>query len=204
MRFLYSSGAPDLEGRPRRGRAAVARKGLRPKVSLGLIRQRSHMLPSGGFFVKHAFRLSRACAAVFALAAVLGGAAASRAQTLSSSPDTAIFQITSTTIPAIPTPTPSPTPTATPTPGATPAPVARDSFAADINGSGRFVVIESTGDIATDRSATRNNVDGNNEIFLFDYAQRRIFQITNTTSVLKDTTKSPIDPTNIDVNVVNL
>jgi uncharacterized protein (TIGR03437 family) len=161
------------------------------------------MLPSGGFFVKHAIRLSRACAAVFALAAVFG-AAASRAQTLSSSPDTAIFQITSTTIPGIPTPTPSPTPTATPTPGATPAPVARDSFAADINGSGRFVVIESTGDIATDRTPARNNADGNNEIFLFDYAQRRIFQITNTTSVLRDTTKSPIDTTNIDVNVVNL
>ncbi|HEX6185788.1 MAG TPA: hypothetical protein VFZ44_18000, partial [Pyrinomonadaceae bacterium] len=154
--------------------------------------------------MKHAFRLSRACAAVFALAVVFGGAAASRAQTLSPSPDTAIFQITSTTIPGFATPTPSPTPTTTPTPGATPLPLARDSFAGDINGSGRFVVIESTGDIATDRSATRNNADGNNEIFLFDYAQRRIFQITNTTSVLKDTTKTPVDPTNIDVNVVNL
>src|SRR5687768_17838301 len=128
MRFLYSSGAPDLEGRPRRGRAAVAREGLRPKVSLGLIRQRSHMLPSGGFLVKHAFRLSRACAAVVALAAVFCAASGpARAQTLTPTPDIAIFQITSTTVPAGPTPTPTATPTATPTPGATPAPVSRDS-----------------------------------------------------------------------------
>jgi uncharacterized protein (TIGR03437 family) len=162
------------------------------------------MLPSGGFFVKHAFRLSRARAALVALAAVFGAAPGpARAQTLSPTPETAIFQITSTTIPGIPTPTPSPTPTTTPTPG-TLAPLPRNSFAGDISGSGRFVVIESSGDIATDRSASRNNADGNNEIFLFDYAQRRIFQITNTTSVLKDATKSPVDPTNVDVAVVNV
>ena len=155
--------------------------------------------------MKHAIRLSRASAAVVALAAVfLAAAAPVRAQTLSATPDVAIFQITSTTIPGQATPTPSPTPTTTPTPGATPAPIPRDSFAGDTSGSGRFVVIESSGDIATDRSASRNNADGNNEIFLFDYAQRRIFQITNTTSVLKSTTVSSIDPTNIDVNVVNL
>ncbi len=155
--------------------------------------------------MKHASRLSRACAAVVALAAIFGAAAVTaRAQTISPSPDTAIFQITSTTIPATPTPTPTATPTATPTPGPTPLPLARDSFAGDINGSGRFVVIESTGDIATDRTAARNNADGNQEIFLFDYAQRRIFQITNTTSVLRDTTKSSVDPSNIDVNVLNI
>ncbi|HEX8353078.1 MAG TPA: hypothetical protein VF611_09275 [Pyrinomonadaceae bacterium] len=155
--------------------------------------------------MKHAFRLSRVRAAVFALAAVFGGVAApARAQTLSPAPDTAIFQITTTTIPPTPTPTPTATPTATPTPGGTLAPVPRDSFATDVSGSGRFVVIESSGDIATDRSAARNNVDGNQEIFLFDYAQRRIFQITNTTSVLRDAAKSSADPTNIDVNVVNL
>ncbi len=58
----------------------------------------------------------------------------------------------------------------------------RESFAGDISGDGRFVVIESTGDISTEKTDTRNNADGNREIFLFDYAQRRIFQITNTTS----------------------
>jgi uncharacterized protein (TIGR03437 family) len=61
---------------------------------------------------------------------------------------------------------------------------ARDSFAGDISGNGRFVVIESTGDISTEKSATRNNADGNREIFLFDYVQRRIFQITNTTHAI--------------------
>lgn len=155
--------------------------------------------------MKHAFRLSRACAAVVALAAVIGAAAApARAQTISPSPDTAIFQITTTTVPPTPTPTPTATPTTTPTPNATLAPVPRDSFANDISGSGRFVVIESAGDIATDRSPARNNADGNQEIFLFDYAQRRVFQITNTRSVLKDAARSSIDPTNIDVNVVNI
>jgi uncharacterized protein (TIGR03437 family) len=71
----------------------------------------------------------------------------------------------------------------------------RDSFAADVSGDGRFVVIESTGDISTEKTAARNNADGNREIFLFDYAQRRIFQITNTTSARVDTTKPAIDQT---------
>jgi uncharacterized protein (TIGR03437 family) len=67
-----------------------------------------------------------------------------------------------------------------------------DSFAGDISGDGRFAVIESTGDIAT---TNKNNADGNREIFLFDYAQRRIFQITNTKSALVDATKPAIDTT---------
>jgi uncharacterized protein (TIGR03437 family) len=161
------------------------------------------MLPSGGFFVKHALRLSRASAALAALGAFVFGAASAGpalAQTLSPTPDTAIFQITASFVPATPTPTPS----TTPTPTVSPSPVQRDSFAGDTSGSGRFVVIESSGDIATDRTPSRNNADGNQEIFLFDYAQRRIFQITNTTSVLKDAAKSSIDPTNIDIQVVNL
>ena len=58
----------------------------------------------------------------------------------------------------------------------------RESFAGDISGDGRFVVIESTGDIATEKTTARNNADGNREIFLFNYAQRKIFQITSTTS----------------------
>jgi uncharacterized protein (TIGR03437 family) len=59
-----------------------------------------------------------------------------------------------------------------------------DSFVGDISGNGRFVVIESSGDISTEKTATRNNADGNREIFLFDYVQRRIFQITNTTHAI--------------------
>ena len=69
-----------------------------------------------------------------------------------------------------------------------------NSYAGDISGNGRFVVIESSGDIATERTAARNNADGNREIFLFDYAQRRIFQITHTTSRRKDTTRPAMDP----------
>jgi uncharacterized protein (TIGR03437 family) len=71
----------------------------------------------------------------------------------------------------------------------------RSSFAGDLSANGRFLVIESNGDIATEKVPTfnsdgttnanaRNNEDGNTEIFLYDYAQRRTFQITNTKSVL--------------------
>ncbi|HZT57273.1 MAG TPA: hypothetical protein VFA21_01480 [Pyrinomonadaceae bacterium] len=159
--------------------------------------------------MKHAFRLPRPAAAAFALAVLFAASAAgARAQTLSPTPDTAIFQITNSTIPApppaTPTPTPSPTPSPTATPFPTPAPLSRDSFVGDVSGDGRFVVMESTGDISTERTATRNNADGNPEIFLFDYVQRRIFQITNTKNSLKDTTLSPIADNNIDVQVVNL
>ena len=153
--------------------------------------------------MKHSYRLSRPGAALFALALSLFAGAGARAQTLSPTPDTLTLQVTSTTIPAVPTPTPSTTPTATPTPTGTPAPLQRNSFATDISGNGRFVVIESEGDISTERTASRNNADGNLEIFLFDYAQRRIFQITNTKNALKDPAASPIDNTNIDVHIVN-
>jgi len=61
---------------------------------------------------------------------------------------------------------------------------ARNSFAGDTSANGRFVVIQSDGDIATEKTAARNNQDGNLELFLYDYAQRRIFQLTNTKSVL--------------------
>jgi uncharacterized protein (TIGR03437 family) len=71
----------------------------------------------------------------------------------------------------------------------------RESYAGDISGNGRLVVIESTGDISTEKTTTRNNADGNREIFLLDYAQRRIFQITNTTSARVDTTKPALDLT---------
>ncbi len=50
----------------------------------------------------------------------------------------------------------------------------RNSFAGDMSANGRFVVIESTGDIATlkpgQTAATKspNNTDGNLELFLYD------------------------------------
>lgn len=108
---------------------------------------------------------------------------------------------------------------------ATPSPTPRDSsftqitsstanaFVGGISGNGRFVVFESTGDLATlypaETTRTVNNADGNREIFLYDYAQRRIFQITNTTSARKDATKpaivstAPADFSNVDVEVSN-
>jgi uncharacterized protein (TIGR03437 family) len=62
------------------------------------------------------------------------------------------------------------------------------SYASDISANGRFVVFESNGNVATQN---RNNADGNREIFLLDYAQRRIFQLTNTKNVLKAPSASP-------------
>jgi uncharacterized protein (TIGR03437 family) len=52
----------------------------------------------------------------------------------------------------------------------------------DMSADGRFVVFVSNADVATER-VFRNNADGNREIFLADYAQRRIFQLTNTKNV---------------------
>lgn len=90
----------------------------------------------------------------------------------------------------------------TPSPSPTPDPVvaqitssSADSFAGGISGNGRLVVIESTGDISTERTATRNNQDGNREIFLYDYAQRRIFQITNTKSSVQPSASPSPTPT---------
>ncbi|HYP02133.1 MAG TPA: hypothetical protein VER76_18220 [Pyrinomonadaceae bacterium] len=68
-----------------------------------------------------------------------------------------------------------------------------NSYVGGISGDGRFVVFESTGDLATlypgETTRTLNNSDGNREIFLYDYAQRRIFQITSTTVARVDATK---------------
>ncbi|MEP6718729.1 MAG: hypothetical protein ABJB21_06295 [bacterium] len=66
------------------------------------------------------------------------------------------------------------------------------SFAGDITANGRFVVFESNGNVATQN---RNNADGNREIFLLDYAQRRIFQLTNTKNVLKASATPTPTPT---------
>ncbi|HBR56086.1 MAG TPA: hypothetical protein DEA22_01225, partial [Blastocatellia bacterium] len=73
------------------------------------------------------------------------------------------------------------------------------SFAGAMSGDGRFVVFESAGNLATENP---RNSDGNIEIFLFDYAQRRIFQITDTKSVLIDPTINP-NFNNILVEVTN-
>src|SRR4029077_5810608 len=73
-----------------------------------------------------------------------------------------------------------------------------ESFAGGISGDGRFIVFESIGDLAT---VNPRNADGNNEIFLFDYAQRRIFQITDTKSVLFDTSlPATFDNIRVEIN----
>lgn len=76
----------------------------------------------------------------------------------------------------------------------------QESFAGGISGDGRLVVFESIGDVATENP---RNSDGNREIFLFDYAQRRIYQITDTKSLLTDTTKAATND-NIKVAVINV
>lgn len=74
------------------------------------------------------------------------------------------------------------------------------SFASGISGDGRFIVFESTGNLATENP---RNSDGSREIFLFDYAQRRIFQITDTKSLLIDTDE-PIIFSNIKVDILSV
>ncbi len=74
---------------------------------------------------------------------------------------------------------------ATPDPFAsqlTSSPAGFYSFAGDFSANGRFVVFESNGNLDTQNP---RNADGNREIFLVDYAQRRIFQLTNTKNVQK-------------------
>ena len=75
-----------------------------------------------------------------------------------------------------------------------------ESFAGAISGDGRFVVFESRGNLAT---VNPRNADNNNEIFLFDYAQRQIFQITDTKSVLFNPNASSPTFTNVRVEINN-
>src|SRR6266576_2896569 len=85
----------------------------------------------------------------------------------------------------------------------TSSPSGFSSFAGDITANGRFVVFESNGDVATQN---RNNADGNREIFLIDYAQRRIFQITNTKNVPNPPptpSPTPADPTQTKIQISN-
>ncbi len=74
-----------------------------------------------------------------------------------------------------------------------------ETFGGGMSGDGRFVVFESRGNIAT---VNPRNADQNVEIFLFDYAQRRIFQITDTKAVLIDPAE-PITFNNIRVEISN-
>ncbi|CAN5529026.1 hypothetical protein BH10ACI3_BH10ACI3_03670 [soil metagenome] len=76
---------------------------------------------------------------------------------------------------------------------------AAESFAGGISGDGRFIVFESRGDVATENP---RNADGNVEIFLFDYAQRRIFQLTDTKSVLFNPNVTGLF-SNVRVEIVN-
>lgn len=99
------------------------------------------------------------CASI--LPVLIGGSLASvSAQTPSATPDPFVTQITS--IPS----------------------AAFNTAIGDMTANGRFVVFVSNADVSTERTPTRNNADGNREIFLLDYAQRRIFQITDTKHVL--------------------
>ncbi len=77
---------------------------------------------------------------------------------------------------------------------------AKESLAGGISGDGRLIVFESTGNIATENP---RNSDGNREIFIFDYAQRRIFQITDTKSLLTNPAM-PADFSNVKVEISNL
>lgn len=76
-----------------------------------------------------------------------------------------------------------------------------ETFVGGMSGDGRFVVFESRGNLDTQNP---RNADANNEIFLWDYAQRRIFQITDTKSVLIDPAGSPTTFTNIRVEITNI
>ncbi len=93
--------------------------------------------------------------AVFVL--FLGAFSLAEGQTVSATPDPFAIQLTS-------------------------SPQGFGSFAGDITANGRFVVFESNGNLDTQDP---RNADANREIFLIDYAQRRIFQLTNTKNVQK-------------------
>lgn len=112
--------------------------------------------------------VSRSQCAIAALTLVFGAFSYAQAQVISPTPDPVVAQLTSS--PA----------------GGSLNPFY--SFAGDISANGRFVVFESNGNLDTQNP---RNADGNREIFVADYAQRRIFQLTNTHNVQKP----PASPT---------
>ena len=117
-------------------------------------------------------QVSSSRCAIVALVLVFGAFSYTYGQTPSSTPDPFITQLTSS--PA----------------GGLGAPFL--SSATDMSANGRFVVFESNGNVATDNP---NNADGNREIFLADYAQRKIFQLTNTRNVPKPAASPSPTPT---------
>ena len=141
--------------------------------------------------MKYLFRLSGLCFALVCLLSVWAAAQTpTPTPTPSPTPDPFIVAITAATPAASPSPSPSATPAGT---------LDANSYVGDISGNGRFVVFESKGNLATiapgQTTASPNNADGNREIFLFDYAARRIFQITDTKSARVDATKPALDST---------
>jgi hypothetical protein len=98
---------------------------------------------------------------------VFGAFSYAQGQTTSATPDPFVAQLTS-------------------------SPALFASFAGDISANGRFVVFESNGNLDTQNP---RNADGNREIFVIDYAQRRIFQITNTKNVQKPSATPTPTPT---------
>jgi hypothetical protein len=106
----------------------------------------------------------RSQCAIAALVLVFGAFSYAQGQTASATPDPFAVQLTS-------------------------SPQFFYSYSSDISANGRFVVFESIGNVATQNA---RNADGNREIFLADYAQRRIFQLTDTQNIQKPTpTPSP-------------
>ena len=117
-------------------------------------------------------QVSSSRCAIVALMLVFGAFSYTYGQTSSSTPDPFVTQLTSS--PA----------------GGVGAPFL--SSATDVSLNGRFVVFESNGNVATENP---NNADGNREIFLADYAQRKIFQLTNTRNVPKPAASPSPTPT---------
>lgn len=105
----------------------------------------------------------RSQCAFAALLVVLGAFSYVQGQAASPTPDPFVVQVTS-------------------------SPAGFYALGGDISANGRFVVFESNGNLDTQNP---NNADGNREIFILDYAQRRIFQLTNTHNIQKP----PASPT---------
>ena len=106
------------------------------------------------------------CASI--MPALIGGSLASvAAQTSSPTPDPFIVQLTSSPNGAF------------------------NSVVSDISANGRFVVFVSNGDMATEKTAEQKQLRRQSrDLSCYDYAQRRIFQITNTKNVPNPAAKS--------------
>ena len=117
-------------------------------------------------------QVSSSRCAIFAFVLVFSAFSYAVGQTPSSTPDPFVTQLTSTPLGAVGIPF--------------------LSSATDVSANGRFVVFESNGNVATENA---NNADGNREIFLADYAQRKIFQLTNTRNVPKPAPSPTPTPT---------